>query len=676
MLTLRQLINFAMGTTFGGILTLSICIIYGFALHHLTGKRRDSNILLRAFAFVFILGWAIHLIAFIRIGGAGAMSLPDWAMAVYFSMQYSLEMFVGKTMMFKGSINSLLCQDKILSDTFVTVFYMAVITSALAIFHFISRIAYGRRWLHKNQAAATTGHNHIFLGICDASRKLAANIKRDGTDGKIIFIDIPNGNDEPKALSIWDIISQFFFNSENHEDLAADVVLRADRKMKGLVPWFRSSRNNVYILSDDQEENLKLLERLWQLESAKDKEPFDCHIYCHAVKEGLVSHYDTVADVHNRTTFVDSSFLAIESLKDPENIEMYPVNYVIPGTDPASGRKTGWVESAFNCAIIGFGETGQEALKFLYEFGAFAGKDKQKAPFRCHVFDKDPENAFGEFQRKIQPEDEDEIQFMQCATETSGFWNKLSELIPDINYVIVCLGDDSASLRLSIDIAEFALQQGRDLKDRFVIAVRQNFLSELDNDTLSKANMTFGNSIRPFGMSDDIWTLRVMENKHIDDMARKFYSGYMGIGSDEESVMAWKEREERLRHDDFNIRSKTRRQIAQDYSNCLHVITKRALCSPDTAKAACHILDNCTGGTHVDRSLCSKSDEAVLEYLAIGEHFRWNASHIMLGYRYAEETSDLKKTHNCLVPFSELDDRTRHYDWLVVRNSLRFDCKS
>ena len=74
--------------------------------------------------------------------------------------------------------------------------------------------------------------------------------------------------------------------------------------------------------------------------------------------------------------------------------------------------------------------------------------------------------------------------------------------------------------------------------------------------------------------------------------------------------------------------------------------------------------------------LCSKSDEAVLEYLAIGEHFRWNASHIMLGYRYAEETSDLKKTHNCLVPFSELDDRTRHYDWLVVRNSLRFDCKS
>ena len=60
----------------------------------------------------------------------------------------------------------------------------------------------------------------------------------------------------------------------------------------------------------------------------------------------------------------------------------------------------------------------------------------------------------------------------------------------------------------------------------------------------------------------------------------------------------------------------------------------------------------------------------MLDYLAIGEHLRWNASHIILGYRYAEETSDLRCTHSCIVPYEELSEEIRHYDWLVVKNSL------
>lgn len=631
--------------------------------------------MLNAFAFVFVLGWIVHMVTFSRISEANTQSILDRTMAIYFSIQYSLEMFVGKTLIFRGDIRKVIDADPVLGAAFITTFFMAVTTSAIAIFHFISRIAYGRRWLHNNTGAAMTGDNHIFAGICEASRTLAANIRKEGTEGKIIFIDIPDSKELPKGLSVWDIISRFF-NDDNHDDLNADVVLRAGKRMKGIIPWLRSSRNNLYILSDNQDENLKMLERIWQLEDSERHGAFGCRIYCHAVKEGLVSRYDTVTDVHNRTTFVDSSFLAIESLKDPENKEMYPINYVRVGTDQITGRKTGWVASDFNCAILGFGETGQEALKFLYEFGAFVGEDRQKVPFRCHIIDKNPDDVFGEFKRRIQLVHKDEVQFTQCAAETAGFWHKIDEIINDINYIVVCLGDDMTNLKVSLDIAELALQKGRDIQDRFVIAVRQREFSKLDKDTLLKANKTFCNCIRPFGMSDEIWKLRVMGNMHINEMARKFYCSYMGVDSDEKATKAWYDRERLLRDDDFKTRSKARRQIAQDYSNCLHAITKQALCDTDTAEAARFITDICEGGIHVDQSSCSESDETVLEYLAIGEHLRWNASHIMLGYRYSEATCDLKKTHNCLVPYSELDDNIRHFDWLVVRNSLRSDNKA
>lgn len=661
-----------MENNIGGCISLFICIIYGLILQHLTGRRTDTNILLKSFIAIFTAGWIFHIILFINMTASGIRSVLDWVMILYFSAQCSIEMFVGKTLIFKGAVNPAISGDAIMFASYMTIFYMAIITSALVIFHFISRIAYGRRWLYKkeNIRAAENGSNHIFLGICDASRILAANIRAEGTDGKIIFIDIPNEKDQPKGLSVWDIISKFLFRDNRHDDLQADVILRADGKMKGLLPWLQNSRNNVYILSEDQNENLRLMERIWQTDNTDSNSRFRCHIYCHAVNEGLVSRYDAITDVHNRVTFVDSAYLAVQSLKIQDNQEMLPVRYVTTGKDPETGRKAGWVESGFNSAIIGFGETGQEALKFLYEFGAFVGKDKQKVPFRCHIFDKDPSNAYGEFRRKVTLQNDNEICFESCAVETGKFWDKIDDIIDNVNYVIVCLGDDMLSLKTGIDIAEYALQKGRRLDEGFVIAIRQMEYSALDHETLKKTNKALGNCIRPFGMTQDIWRLKVMDNRRINDMARRFYTSYMGIESEEEAIKAWQKRDELLRHDDYRVRSKARRQIAQDYSNCLHSLTKKALCDSQTALAAAHILPECIGDIHTDRSRCSKKDEEILEYLAIGEHLRWNASHIMMGYRLADETCDLKKTHSSLVPYSELDETTKHYDWLVVKNSL------
>ena len=70
----------------------------------------------------------------------------------------------------------------------------------------------------------------------------------------------------------------------------------------------------------------------------------------------------------------------------------------------------------------------------------------------------------------------------------------------------------------------------------------------------------------------------------------------------------------------------------------------------------------------------SGSDPAVgqvLEYLAIGEHLRWEASHRAAGYQPGPEKAEDRKIHTDLVPYEDLSEVAKHYDWIVVRTSLK-----
>ena len=101
------------------------------------------------------------------------------------------------------------------------------------------------------------------------------------------------------------------------------VVLKADKGIYKIVRWLENGENNVYVLSDSQGLNVSILEQLWE-----HKDKFKCKIYCHAKKEGLINLYDNIADVENQVIFVDSSFLAVASLKKSKTGSMLPVNYV------------------------------------------------------------------------------------------------------------------------------------------------------------------------------------------------------------------------------------------------------------------------------------------------------------------------------------------------------------
>lgn len=648
-------------------ITILILIVYAVILYRITGKNRDSDKLLGAFISIALLGIVYHMFLFGCVTCHSFSQFDSGISRILFSIQYSLEMFIANTIIFKGEVVDAMRQNPILFYLYVPIYGMAVMTSGFAIFHFLSRRLHNWFWLTFNKPDSKN-KAHIFIGINSASKNLAKDIYDNNKKENIIFIDLPDKKDSPQGISIWDIIARFFKNSGEDEGLNKYTILKASKNLAAkLEPWLKNPNNVAYILSDNQNSNIAILETLWE---------YNCKIFCHAQKDGLFNRYDSLTDVEDRIRFIDSSFLAVEALKKSEGEDkLLPVHYVDVATDPSTGESLGYVESDFNCAVLGFGETGREAVKFLYEFGAFPDINNHKSSFRCHIFDCNLDTAIGEFPVDLETlcsstDDSHEFELHHCKVGTNTFRRQMLELVSQLNYIIICLGNDDLNLKIALDIAEYATIQKRDTSKNFCIAFRQNQISKLNNDTLQKANETFNNCMHAFGTSESIWKKNIISNESMEKEAHKFFDSYANQCKElltklDLPVPDWEQRDQDSRNSDYGKRCKARRQIAQDFSNCLHVTTKRILCKGADINADM-ILPVNEKTTH-----CTGHNEVLLEHLAVCEHLRWEASHIMLGYRPTTgKTEDSRKLHCYIKPYAELDERTKHFDWLVVKNSI------
>ena len=654
-----------------------ILIAYAILLYRITGRNRSADKLVGAFTIVFLLGTVYHLWLFGSIASDIDFLTYDSLMSrVLFSAQYSLEMFLANTLLFKGEVKEVLQGQAFMYQSYLVLYGMAILTSGFSIFHFLSRRLYNWFWLTFHKA---TRKAHIFIGVNDASLCLSSDIMAHHSDERVIFIDLPDQQDNPQGMSIWDIVGGFFKESKEHEELSSYVVLKAGKGIGKITKWLKKEENDVYILSDSQEQNVSILEALWEHKELK------CRIYCHAKKEGLINRYDNIADVEDRVRFVDSSFLSVVALKKWRDNAMLPVKYVDVAEDTETKRRLGYVTSEFHCAVIGFGETGKEALKFLYEFGAFPNKDNGKVPFKCHIFDNNLAKELGEFGVDLTTlrspvAKEPEFELHSCAVDTIEFRTEMSKIIGKLNYIVVCLGDDNMNVETALNIVECAAIESRDTSDKFCVAIKQAKTSKLNQDTLDNANKAYNNCIHTFGLTKDIWTLRLINNEELDADARRFYESYSKLSDIFNQSMGWapnptwNEREKKgVRSENYKDRCKARRQKSQDYSNSLHKTTKQILCEPYGNLAEQILVIN------EDTIHCLEDDitaKEVLEHLAVCEHLRWEASHMMMGYKPTTGgTDDLKKLHCYIKPYDKLGDVIKHYDWLVVKNSLDTSAK-
>jgi hypothetical protein len=259
------------------IINASVLLLYAFLLYNITGKNRSAGKLLWAFGTITFLGFIFHMHLFCIVTRNGFADFNDVISRILFSIQYSLEMFIANTIMFKGEVMDALKDNTSLFYIFVPLYGAALLTSGFTIFHFLSRRLYTWFWLttHKQKDQKA----HIFVGINKASEFLAADIAKISQSDTIIFIDLPDQQDNPQGLSIWDIIGRFFKDSEEVENLNEYTVLKEGRSLRRLIEWFKSEKTSVYILSDDQARNLSILESLWE-----QGKTFECKIYCRAIK--------------------------------------------------------------------------------------------------------------------------------------------------------------------------------------------------------------------------------------------------------------------------------------------------------------------------------------------------------------------------------------------------------
>lgn len=692
------------------LLASIIVVIYAFFLFRNSRTERWRPLAFWGAVLILLIGTVVHFFILKEVGDADGPR--SWFAIFVMSVVSTFEMFFGSTKMFDNGIQEVLFGHKPISAHTINlilltaVYVAAMITTAYLIFIFFLRHMNSRIWLkhHKRYVGRET---FVMFGINPYVLKLVKSIsgnKKEHPDPLILVVDYLTEAEKDMDVSVLERLNTFLFKKEPIVE-GATVVLKAKKNLayadavdiceclglKHLEPYLNNKETNIYLLLDNQNENVAALNNLLKAEICCKT------IYCHARNDEInkeieeAYHQDNPEKQKNKlpgVVLVDSSMLAVRSLLRPlpqkegeegipeDDNSALPINYVKIAQDE-TGQHLGYVESKFKAMILGFGETGQEALAFLYEYGAFVGKNKKKAPFECHVYDSSMDRILGSYEvshPSLNSKDAG-IYYHNMEIGHAQFRDSFEKEIQDTNYVVVCGGSDDINLR----IVHFITQHlgNKDTTDRFCIWVRMYNPNDIVTKTIESMGARENGCIKTFGEVGKIWLENVISDNAITEQAKEFHENYLKAKHEDEIPKdeTWEEAYDKKIHNPATPRKDRLdaiRQKAQNYSNYFHASTKKALMDgplmddPDSVVLCIPVKYEGTLFTGDAKT------RKILEYMAIGEHLRWQASHEVLGYRRGEKTDALLKIHEFIMDYSKLEPKTQHYDWEVVRTTLKW----
>lgn len=580
--------------------------------------------------------------------------------------------------------------------TFAVIHFLAALVSAIFIINFVGLKLVS--WLKLTRAKAQD--LYIFWGMNENSITLAEDEELKGKleayGEMLIFVgtlqDAEQGN---QLLSFSALI--------NGQKLRKDRIRRIEENTGGIITYctdelsmerksntpcniFKSaglkslskivskSKNKyirIFFLSNDEKKNIESTSLLLKAIEQKDEAFNNCKhldIYCLARKNKENGVFEKLAYLKSEETLpsvhlVDTANMAIQILK--RKVEYQPVSFVDINTDKAI------VTSPFEALVIGFDSTGRDAVRFLYEFGAFPDIDGKKSPFKCYAIDKQMDELSGTFYNNAPAlKDSNEIELLQLSVQTEQFWEWMNERLLYLNYIVIALGDDQMGIQLAIDLLEKTYRIGKDMT-HFKIFLR-SYSKENEgkiNDIIHFYNEKAGNKLVLFGTNSELYTYSNIIDEEAMEHAKEFYAEYV---SKDKDAQTWDERhiisEKRKDKDRIYYVKKDRRGVTlndingvirkenQDIANYRHIDTKLKLVGLKRNSA---------------KEVFGKLTDIQKKSLAICEHLRWIASHEMLGYVYIEEgTSDLQKTHNCLKPWQSLTEEYQGCDYKVMERSI------
>lgn len=448
---------------------------------------------------------------------------------------------------------------------------------------------------------------YVFLDLSQESVNLAKDICKSNNEGKgfrIVFVKTPMEDSHLERFSFSHILSFADNRNETIEELMEiNALLTYSRKsitigmddkeweetigLNILRNYIKKYTEDIYFfcLSVNEENNINTAVALSKRYSDNERH----HIYCHANRDSIT---DSLASTNLK--FIDSSNLAVMELK--KKVEYQPVSFVRPDTKTAVATKP------FRSIIIGFGETGFEVFRFLYEFSSFVGKESKENPFHCDIIDpkaKQLENSLylhcPGLEEKVNKDGVHTILFHEGTIESQR--NVVKELISNVDYIVVCTDNEKENLSIGITLLNLAYKY-RSNSDKLAIFIGIN-----DNREYKKAQEIAkfynkcgrkdkeGNlyefSLVPFGSKKQLFTYKNIIDEEIHNKAKEFYFEYQKTSNLLDTKEAYKcaenpkkEWEKRREEKKQNVakglwnKNELTQKEAQDMANAWHIQTK------------------------------------------------------------------------------------------------------
>ena len=590
-------------------------------------------------------------------------------------------------------------------------------------------------------------HLYVFFGINEPSRLLAKDIRAKDCSAQILFVE--NSSVDKEDHGGWDsIVGMFTHRKETFatvDELNARVTFTETRlndieieeadanferidifsevnllKLKDLIlklrPYGKKSQLHIFFLSKNEDENIQAISVLARDATVLSNSDITQKLYCHARQNGLNRVIENMAVKRGLDVrIIDSSHLSVELLKaDPSN---HPVRLVeLDEENPTT------VKSPLNCLIIGFDEAGQDAMKFLYEYGAFVSNTgtpnkEVRSTFHCLAIDKrmdELEGVFTTFAPAAMAQKNSDgsslIELRKCDCMSGEFYEDvLNEAMrKNLNYIVITVGDDDFGMLLAIRIMNH-IRRDRDDLSKLRIYVRsyrsdrESYMQKIANYYNEGYNQDQNKGLKalpviiPFGQSEKIYSYDMIIREELLTQGKIYQKMYCEMKGEKElwdlrrELLTGAKKKDNNRRDEngdkliydvpigervvsLNDMRSLRRKESQDLSNSLHKETKIYLLRNALGSVADwqdfvnrYFKDDAKpdrSGSYdkiVYPNLTEKENQAILN-LARLEHLRWNASHEMLGYSKCNDRhscDERTRKHNCLRPWEELDNESK-----------------
>lgn len=588
-------------------------------------------------------------------------------------------------------------------------------------------------------------HLYLFFGNNEPSELLIKDIVKSDPKAVAIIIDEANvkedDNDEwegivglithkQKVFKTADKIgAHVAIASQQLDDVDDDITSREDfdafgylglTRIKKFIHKLSQTSNpqlHIFFMGEDEELNIRNIIALAKdttiMSVAKNKDLYH-RIYCHARYNGPNRVIQDVAlKKHLNIKIVDSSHIAIELLK--LNKDYHPVNVV-----KTSDKNLSTVESPLTTLIVGFGEVGRDAFRFLYEFGAFVDSKNPniRSPFECVIVDSNLNNLKGTlmtsmpgvFDRRFK-DDSSSIKFRN-TDYNSQLFNTIvldDKFVEKVNYIVISIGNNDEAIALAARIFNRARKLREDLSNlRIFVRCTDNNKVEGIQKIADHYNYGYGEGdkntqvIQIFGQPEKTYTYDLVVSDRLIEEGKQFHEEYRKLSGEGDS---WDDRHKKLTETGTpNIEKlrKLRRQESQDRANALHAGTKMILLKEalkELARENETTLDwysfylryfNANGTTNVNGNQTdihypelSNDENEIILCLAQLEHLRWNAAHELMGYVFNEggkECNERTMRHNCLCSWDKLDKQSdmitdwncdyKKYDFCVVDTTI------